>query len=87
MLLRVAVTNKSAGKLKFRAKIEPEDYENCNVIFYESSFKDLFYRSGDVKTVMHLQKINQNKPWTPLKVSVEAVSKEVAPASSTVQNG
>jgi hypothetical protein len=74
--------NKSEGKLKFRLKLEHADPQNVNVKVPESSVKDLFYRSGDVKTILHLQKIHQHLPWTPLKVSVEAVSLETAPAHS-----
>jgi len=82
VMLRVSVTNKSAGKLKFRVKIEPVDADNCNVRVPESALKDLFYRAADVKTILHLQKIHQHLPWTPLKVSVEAISKE-APVVTT----
>lgn len=82
-MLKVAVTNKSAGKLKFRVKIEHVDPENVNLRVPESAVKDIFYRSGDVKTVLHLQKIHQHLPWTPVKVSVEAISQEVPTAPAT----
>ena len=82
VMLRVSVTNKSAGKLKFRVKIEPVDADTSNVRVPESAVKDLFYRAADVKTILHLQKIHQHLPWTPLKVSVEAISKE-APVVTT----
>jgi hypothetical protein len=54
VMLRVSVTNKSAGKLKFRVKIEPVDADNCNFRVPESAIKDLFYRAADVKTILLL---------------------------------
>ena len=41
----------------------------------ESAFKELFYRGGE-KTILHLEKKLAYKPWTALKVIVEAQDME-----------
>lgn len=35
-----------------------------------------FYRGNDTKLLIHLQKVEAHKPWTPIKVSVTSVDKE-----------
>ena len=77
VILKVNVTNKSTGKVKCRVRLEhvaTDVPDNVNLPC--SAFKEVLYKTGDVKAIVHIEKKVAYLPWTPLRVIVESVNLE-----------
>ena len=74
MIIKVNVTNKGTGKVKCRVRFEHVITDSPpNVILPASTFKEVLYKTGDVKAILHLEKKIAYLPWTPVRVIVESV--------------
>jgi hypothetical protein len=77
VLMKVNITNKGPGKVKCRVRLHHGDSPDApNVNIPQAAFKELLYKTGDVKAIVQLEKKHAYLPWTPIRVSVEAVSLE-----------
>ena len=62
--------------------MRPKDPANNNIILPESFLTDTLY-PNEYKCVGYFQKIDPTRPWTEMKVEIEAVKKTYGqPASS-----
>ena len=75
MIIKVNVTNKATGKVKCKIRFEHviTDSSLTNVNLPASTFKEVLYKTGDVKAIVHLEKKIPYMTWTPLRVIVESV--------------
>jgi len=77
MIIKVNVANKGTGKVKCSIRFEHVATDSPpNVILPVSTFKEVLYKTGDVKAILHLQKKIPYLPWTPIRVIVESVDSE-----------
>ena len=84
--MKVNVTNKATGKVKCRVRFEHVATDSPpNVILPTSAFKEVLYKTGDVKALVHLEKKVSYLPWTPLRVIVESFDTE-NPSDSRNEN-
>lgn len=77
--MKVHVSNKSQETIKFRVTLRPLETP-CNVILPESFMTDTLYQN-EYKCIGNFQKIDPSKPWTQVKVELEAVKKTYGQAS------
>ena len=76
VLLKVNVENKSNGKIKFKVRFEHADDVPSNLKLPASAIKQVLFRNGDVKALVHFEKMLSYKPWTKIRVFVDSVSLE-----------
>jgi hypothetical protein len=87
MIIKVNITNKATGKVKCKIRFEHIATDSApNVNLPASAFKEVLYKTGDVKAIIHLEKKVPYMPWTPIRVIVESVEVD-KPKPTASSNG
>ena len=77
--MKVMVENKSTDSLKIRVsfKHDPESEVPCNVRFPLSEINEAHLFAKEKKCLVHMEKINQLKPFSKILVEVKTKKKQI----------
>jgi hypothetical protein len=86
VLLKIIVENKTTESHKVRVRIshDPTSEEACNVKLPQGDINDGFLFSKEKKCIIHLEKINCQKPFSKIKVEVITKPKKVKPVGGNM---